>query len=67
MSDQKFGLTSRQNILRGLVFIAAGIFLIIQIAVGDTAGSVWVLISWLAALVAFGALMLFLWSMRQKK
>ncbi|MCG3209895.1 MAG: hypothetical protein FOGNACKC_03522 [Anaerolineae bacterium] len=67
MSDRKFGLTSQQKIWRGLIFIAAGIFLIIQVAVGDAASGFWVTVSWLAAFVAFGALMLFLWSMRQKQ
>ncbi|GAB4434286.1 MAG: hypothetical protein Kow0031_16010 [Anaerolineae bacterium] len=65
MNEPKFGLTRQQKIYRGLVFVAAGIFIIIQIGFGDSAGPLLVWISWFAAAVAFGAMLAFIWSMRQ--
>lgn len=67
MSEPKFSLTPNQKIYRGLVFIAAGVFIIIQIGIGDTAGPLLVWISWFAAAVAFGAMLAFIWSMRQNQ
>jgi uncharacterized membrane protein len=65
MNEPKFSLTRQQKIYRGLVFIAAGIFVIIQIGIGDSASPLLVWISWFAATVAFGAMLAFIWSMRQ--
>jgi O-antigen/teichoic acid export membrane protein len=67
MSNEKFNLTPQQKLFRGTIFIAAGIFLIVQVGMGESAAPIWVFISWGSAFVAFGALMAFLWSMRKKK
>ena len=67
MDDPKFRLTQNQKIFRGLVFIAAGVFIIIQLGIGEDAGPFLVWLSWFAAAVAFGAMLVFVWSMRQNQ
>lgn len=67
MNEPKFNLTQQQKIYRGLVFIASGIFVIIQIGVGESASPLLVWISWFSAVVAFGAMLAFIWSMRQNQ
>lgn len=61
MSEKKFEFTRNQRFLRGLLFLSTGVFLLLRFAAGRGniffAGAAWV-----AAIVAFCALVLFLWS-----
>lgn len=68
MSDNKrFDLDKQQKFLRGLVFLSAGVFLLIQFTAGDSPDPYLLTLSWVAAGVAFGAMVAFIWSMRPKK
>jgi hypothetical protein len=53
--------------LRGLVFLGAGVFLITQFVFGENPGAIVIWISWASAAFAFGATLLFIWAMRQKE
>lgn len=61
MDEKKFEFTKNQRFLRGLLFLAAGTYLLLRFAAGDGnpffAGA-----AWFAAIVALLALILFLWS-----
>jgi uncharacterized membrane protein len=69
MPDQKWELTPRQKTLRGIIFIAAGIFLILQMIapVDQNPSPLVVFISWGAAFVAFGSMLAFIWDLRRPR
>jgi len=50
-----------------MIFIATGVFIIIQLTGGENPHPAAVAFAWTSALVAFVSLLAFLWSMRQKQ
>jgi hypothetical protein len=61
MAHQKFEFSKNQRFLRGLVFIATGVFLLLRFAARNDS-AFFLAAAWFAALVALGALLIFLWS-----
>ena len=61
MGDNRFKVAEHQRFLRGLLFVAAGVFLLIRSTAADT-HPFFAAAARIAAIVALGALLLYLWS-----
>jgi O-antigen/teichoic acid export membrane protein len=61
VGDNKFKLAEHQRFWRGLLFVAAGAFLLIRSTAADT-HPFFTAAAWIAAIVALGALVLYVWS-----
>lgn len=66
MAKQNFKFTETQRYLRGILFIAAGAFMMIRFAARDSSSLFFIYASWFTAIVAFGALVLYIWSVFQE-
>ena len=66
MAKQNFKLTETQRYLRGILFIAAGAFMMIRFAARDSSNIFFLYASWFTAVVALGALALYIWSVFQE-
>ena len=66
---KKFSFTENERFLRGLLFISTGAFLLLRYAANGNGslGNFFAVAAWVTALVALGALVLFLWSVYQRQ
>lgn len=66
MAKQNFKFTETQRYLRGILFIAAGAFMMIRFAARDGSNLFFVYATWFTAIVALGSLVLYVWSVFQE-
>jgi hypothetical protein len=67
MTYQRPELTPRQKILRGVVFGSATVFVLLHLLAGGNPTGVLNIASWIAAIIAVGGMVAFLWDVKKSR
>ena len=65
MTNEKFKLSAHEKFYRGVLFIAAGVFLVIRFAARGDESLFFTYATWIVGLIALLALTLYIWSVFQ--